>query len=147
MKCPRCDKDLRTTLPGESGSRFVVVDVCAECNGAWFDRGEIDSLDDNVWVDAEKDIVLVEADHNHEGLNCPKCGDTLQAVSPVDATDLVIDRCARCEGFWLDKGELDKMQDVAAQESAALLQDAKYLNRPAHWSRVRWLIYKFNTYR
>ena len=46
---------------------------------------------------------------------------------PVDDTTLVmsdrqgveIDYCPQCRGVWLDRGELDKIIDRSAQESAA----------------------------
>ena len=39
MKCPKCGADLK-----EMAMHGVQVDVCTECNGIWFDAGEIDQL-------------------------------------------------------------------------------------------------------
>ena len=39
MKCPKCGADLT-----ERELDRVKVDVCPECNGVWFDAGEIEML-------------------------------------------------------------------------------------------------------
>lgn len=142
MKCPRCNVDLKPTEHG-----FVTLDICPDCKGAWFDKGELDRLDDSVWVDAEQEIEMREAESGHDGLDCPSCDTVLQAISPVDAAELIIDRCPNCEGFWLDDGELEKMRDVVDQEHAELRKSAVYLRRPQDWSRLRWLVYRYKTFR
>ena len=40
---------------------------------------------------------------------CPKCGVPLQEV---EFHHVKIDRCPKCEGMWLDKGELDMIEYV-----------------------------------
>ena len=40
-------------------------------------------------------------------MRCPKCGSELQEV---DFADVRVDKCSKCEGLWLDKGELEKLQ-------------------------------------
>jgi acetyl-CoA carboxylase beta subunit len=39
MKCPKCGADL-----AEKEFHQVKVDVCPDCNGMWFDGGEIDMI-------------------------------------------------------------------------------------------------------
>lgn len=39
MKCPKCGADL-----AERAHHHIKIDVCAECNGVWFDAGELDML-------------------------------------------------------------------------------------------------------
>jgi uncharacterized protein len=39
MKCPKCGADLQ-----EREFHHVKVDVCPECNGMWFDAGEVDMI-------------------------------------------------------------------------------------------------------
>lgn len=145
MKCPRCSVDLKPTEPGEQG--FVTLDVCHDCKGAWFDKGELDRLDDSVWVDAEQEIEMRAAEADHQDLDCPSCAAKLQAVSPVDAPDLIVDRCGSCGGFWLDDGELEKMQDVVEEKHAEHRENTVKLKRPAGWSHLRWLVYCYKTFR
>jgi Zn-finger nucleic acid-binding protein len=138
MKCPACHKELRQSDFREYGS--VVVDVCSSCNGAWFDKGELDRFDDSVWVNAER-IALEKVPSDHKNASCPKCGVDLEALCPPDAPELVLDRCPKCEGFWLDAGELEKVQDVAAATHSEMARGMKHYTRPPSWSRLRWAIY------
>ena len=40
-------------------------------------------------------------------LNCPDCGDV--ALTTRWRTTIEIDECPKCQGVWLDRGELDKL--------------------------------------
>jgi Zn-finger nucleic acid-binding protein len=62
-------------------------------------------------------------------------------LSPIDAKDLAVDRCPLCEGFWLDSGELEKMQDVADIPDQEGSLDVIHDQRPSDWSHLRWIIY------
>jgi Zn-finger nucleic acid-binding protein len=138
MECPKCISELKTNDLGEYG--FVVIDICQGCEGAWFDKGELDRLDDSVWTNVEK-IQFDKTSAAHLDLKCPKCQEQLEPISPRDAKEIVVDRCSSCEGFWLDRGELDQMRDVAAEVDSA--KDMIWLKPPPDWSSLRWIIYKF----
>jgi len=45
-------------------------------------------------------------------VNCPKCPGKLESYKFMD---FVLDRCERCEGIWLDKGELKGILRKAAR--------------------------------
>jgi uncharacterized protein len=40
-------------------------------------------------------------------MKCPKCGMELREI---EFGDVKIDKCFTCEGLWLDKGELERLQ-------------------------------------
>jgi uncharacterized protein len=40
-------------------------------------------------------------------MKCPKCGMDLEEISYGDVS---VDKCFNCEGLWLDKGELERLQ-------------------------------------
>ncbi len=46
-------------------------------------------------------------------MKCPVCIDTLLVMSERQGVE--IDYCPQCRGVWLDRGELDKLLDRAAQ--------------------------------
>lgn len=120
MKCPRCKAELRSTDLGEYG--FVILDVCTECQGTWFDKGELDRLDDSVWTNVEE-LDFKPGAEGHEEIYCPKCNqEKLDLISPKDAAEVVVDRCPSCQGFWLDKDELDKMREAATQKDGETLE-------------------------
>jgi len=39
-------------------------------------------------------------------MNCPRCESPL---SEIDRDGITVDRCERCRGIWLDRGELEKL--------------------------------------
>jgi len=49
-------------------------------------------------------------------MNCPICNVTLQIA---ERQGVEIDFCPKCRGVWLDRGELDKIIERAAQEMPA----------------------------
>ena len=50
-------------------------------------------------------------------IGCPKCDGTL---AEIVYEDVHIDRCDKCEGVWLDKGELERL--TQREESAGWLR-------------------------
>ncbi|MEJ7931728.1 zf-TFIIB domain-containing protein [Ramlibacter sp. AN1015] len=49
-------------------------------------------------------------------MNCPHCGDVTLVMS--ERQNVEIDYCPQCRGVWLDRGELDKLIERSAAESA-----------------------------
>lgn len=49
-------------------------------------------------------------------MQCPSCPDT--SLSMASREGIEIDYCPKCRGVWLDRGELDKIIDRAATQSA-----------------------------
>jgi len=143
MQCPRCNLTLQKDTEGFG---IIVLDVCPRCEGCWFDKGEVDRLDKSVWANVGE-IEYRRTGGDLECLACPKCRVGMVPLSPIDAKDLAVDRCPLCEGFWLDSGELEKMQDVAnLPDQQGSLEDI-HDQRPSNWSHLRWIIYcikKFN---
>jgi Zn-finger nucleic acid-binding protein len=143
MQCPVCNAELRQTDLGEYG--LVVLDVCPQCQGIWFDKGELDRLDGSVWVNVEEHT-FHEVEGDHKKATCPRCNVSLEPLSPHDVEDLIVDRCPSCEGFWLDKGELARIGDVADQVHAELAEKATPVQKPLNWSWIRWAAYNLKKY-
>jgi|JI9StandDraft_1071089.scaffolds.fasta_scaffold31289_2 Zn-finger nucleic acid-binding protein len=45
--------------------------------------------------------------HEEKSMNCPRCHDA--PLHELDRDGVTIDRCERCRGIWLDRGELEKL--------------------------------------
>jgi Zn-finger nucleic acid-binding protein len=96
------------------------LDQCPECGGIWFDRSElylakqgqaekIDSLDiENLRTPCEiKNIELF----------CPVDQVKLTLFNdPYFPKDLIIARCAQCDGLWLNRGEFKKYQNFRQEK-------------------------------
>ena len=68
-------------------------------------------------------------------MQCPHCPDT--ALLMTDRQGIEIDYCPKCRGVWLDRGELDKLMERAAAQTApapqaAQPQQPQYQQHPQH---------------
>lgn len=110
MNCPKCQ-----SIMHEISFEGVVVDFCDACQGIWFDEDELAftmELSSDI-----PNIAEVEKSARTTAYPCPRCGDPqkLDEMKFVAAKDLLIDRCPRCKGVWIDKGELPKIKAIAAR--------------------------------
>lgn len=53
-------------------------------------------------------------------MNCPTCN---VALNMTERQGVEIDYCPKCRGVWLDRGELDKLIERAAEQQPAPLQN------------------------
>lgn len=108
MKCPKCQGELH-----EMYIEGVDIDFCDSCKGIWFDKDEMAFM-----AELPEDIpnANVEDTATQSSYPCPRCETTtLEEMKFVQAEDLLIDRCPECRGIWLDKGELPKVERIAAR--------------------------------
>lgn len=94
MKCPKCRTE--PLLEHRLERLGVVLGVCRECDGVWFDAGGLVAL---VRMGARSPGVCLKTACSH-GI-CPKCGMPLSTFRLPD-TPICIDLCDRCPGLWLD---------------------------------------------
>jgi Zn-finger nucleic acid-binding protein len=96
----------------------IEVDYCRECGGLWLDRGELERIvrttrnaPQVLQVLRRKLIPLPTASPTPSELTeaCPVCAKV--TMREVVLGDLHIDYCTRCQGIFLDKGELDQAMD------------------------------------
>ena len=133
MKCPRCNSIFS---PVEYDGQ--VVEVCPGCKGEWLHAGELQKLvehHDEVFTSDEiasldavnKEIFSAEKD-DHDELNCPVCGTVrMEHFNYGDTSGIIIHKCAQCGGIWMDKDQLQKVEEVVDGWKADLGQDeAKY---------------------
>ncbi len=111
-KCPRCrtHPELKPVMiPGR-----IEVDLCGECRGMYFDKGEMGR-----YLQLSKDVpnykkLLEEAP---ESVECPGCGARMKEIPYVPGKDLKVDVCTACGGVWMDAGEIGRAKEIAdAQE-------------------------------
>lgn len=55
--------------------------------------------------------------------DCPRCGVTL---AMTDRQGVEVDYCPTCRGVWLDRGELDKLIERAAEVPPAAQQSSAW---------------------
>jgi uncharacterized protein len=52
-------------------------------------------------------------------MNCPTCPSI--SLLMTDRQGVEIDYCPQCRGVWLDRGELDKLVEMAATQTPAMV--------------------------
>ncbi len=98
MDCPACRTPL-IVLEFES----IEIDYCPTCKGSWYDAGELELI-------LGHDEALADggfAAGKRGKRRCPHCLGKMR-TGPLPGTDVEVDLCAS-HGFWLDKGELQRI--------------------------------------
>ena len=125
MNCPDCKVAL-----DEQKYRGIEVDHCPQCRGLWLDFDEMDLLEDT----ANRDEVLKgmrEYARQSGERPCPHC-DAAMDIFNYRAHNLPIDHCPNGHGYWLDKGEEDRILDLMKERARDLRRSE---SAEQQWSR------------
>ncbi len=140
MKCLNCRTEMTNNLVQTKKDR-ISYDVCDDCGSLWLDAGELNKM--AFQVDGSIEVCSKDKieDDSGRGRNCPRCDDmTLDKVSFVGG-DLILDRCANCQGFWLDGGELDlvnkELLDIMPVKGKGFSEFVYNVHLPYWYKRVR----------
>ncbi len=114
--CPECSGVCKEVYAEANYGRVLLLDQCNDCGGIWFDNWELYYLKD---AEAKRldtvnlnSLLAKSLVQKGTGL-CPRrCGIPLESFQdpnlPVDSR---INRCKRCNGLWLNRGELVKYEE------------------------------------
>ena len=130
MKCPRCGSDLQSTeYDGQ------IVEVCSNCKGEWLKAGELQKIighHDEVFTPEEiaslaavdKQILTAE-NADRDELNCPVCQNVrMEHFNYGDTSGIILHKCGQCGGIWMDKAQLQKVEEVVDGWKADLNKDS-----------------------
>jgi len=129
MNCPRCNGTLHAVeYDGQT------VEVCPGCKGEWLHAGELQKLvehHDEVFTAKElesldavnKEIFTAEKD-DHDELNCPVCKNIrMEHFNYGDTSGIILHKCSECGGIWMDKDQLQKVEEAVDGWKSDLGQD------------------------
>jgi hypothetical protein len=133
MNCPRCQSALNPVkYDGEQ------IQVCGGCKGEWLASGELQKIVEHhneVFTPQEiasiegvnKEIFTAEKDDQDE-LDCPECeGVRMEHFNYGDTSGIILHKCLECNGIWMDKDQLVKVEELVDGWKECLNQDlAKY---------------------
>jgi len=116
LNCPKCQARMEAVI-----ADGVEVDRCTECEGIWFDAGELDWL---VQDEVAQVVDVGEVDDsrslNHvTEIDCPRCGKPMKHVADRHKPEVRYEVCIGCEGAFLDAGEF---RDLARLSLVDLLR-------------------------
>lgn len=106
LKCPNC-----STVMKKERDPDITTDVCPGCGGIFLEKGELNALATGMAGDIEYCSVDREEHADRFATrSCPKCtNQKMEKVNLLRFSDLIFDYCHECEGFFLDKGEIESM--------------------------------------
>lgn len=111
MNCPVCKYSM-IVLELEQ----VEVDHCTSCGGIWLDAGELELLLETGQERARLLSILIEDRSVKErSYRCPICSKKMKKVFVGEERKILIDKCKKNHGLWLDKGELESVLELSSQ--------------------------------
>jgi len=109
MDCPSCGAEMRTDSEPD-----LKIEKCDACGGIFLDRGELDALVTGLAGDVEFCAFDDELPAGtFEARACPRCADAeMRKIEFLRYTGVLLDHCVECGGFFLDGGELERVNEA-----------------------------------
>lgn len=115
MDCPKCFKPMETV---EFGTNIKVM-RCTGCSGLFCKWQTLKELRNEWLADTvlDKGSAALGAKHNEMlDIACPDCGTTMDRVKDQQQKHITLDSCAKCDGVFLDAGELTDMKSLTLMD-------------------------------
>lgn len=111
----------------------IELDYCGNCQGVWFDVGELELMLGSVGIGETKSVLdsLLQsppAPTNEKKRKCPICRRTMKKVNIGGTDHVLIDTCSREDGVWFDGGEVDHLVKFLAGKSPEKSGTSKVFN-------------------
>ncbi len=105
MICPNCNSQMIVLELNQ-----IEIDYCTSCESIWLDKGEIELLlSESANRGVKFSVIKHEILSREKKLKCPMCSKKMNNVKIAEAVEVIIDRCKADEGYWFNKGELQKV--------------------------------------
>ncbi len=106
MKCPVCRVPTYVVEYDE-----IELDLCPDCQGIWFDAGELELL----LEPGEADNLAAAVPNDEAVRPCPLCKEKMNKVNIGPSQGVLIDTCPAGCGIWFDNNELQELTKDLAQ--------------------------------
>jgi Zn-finger nucleic acid-binding protein len=94
----------------------IILDQCKSCGGIWFDAFELYKVKQGEAVEIEEidsDVLRALSHINQQTLFCPRDRTELfQFKDPQFPKGIILMRCPKCQGFWLNRGVFTQYQEA-----------------------------------
>jgi len=139
VDCPRCNVTADVQTVGG-----VEMEICRTCGGMYLARGELNKALEPTAGDLEYSTVDLDSfEHDDEFgvISCPRCLEvSMEKVEFNIYTNIILDYCRKCEGFWLDGREKHRINEEIRElnEASRELPDPPMLS----FARFIWTLPK-----
>lgn len=117
LNCPRDASALeRRSINGAE------VEVCPGCGGMFLERGELNRVAEPTEGDIEFSTIDLDTFQHEDGygpINCPVDAMPMAKVEFNIYTNIILDYCRGCHGFWVDARELARINEEVRELNAA----------------------------
>ncbi len=102
----------------------IELDLCVDCRGGWFDRGELlllfgGSEEEMLDLRPERIASLPQAETAEKRRKCPLCRRKMRKLLVGPEQSVLIDACPDGDGLWFDAGEVEALGKQYLETQAA----------------------------
>jgi uncharacterized protein len=105
LKCPDCKNSLKSVH-----YEGVRVHLCMSCKGFFLKPKELKRIQETQDVEVSMDMAPSSRSGDKVLRMCPSCDAGMAKKKYGKVSSTIIDLCEKCNGIWLDKGELERIQ-------------------------------------
>jgi len=107
--CPGCTNEMKKEKMPD-----LTIDECKKCGGIFLDKNELNILATGMAGNIEYSSTSgINTDDIYPDRNCPVCEDKkMEKVNLLEYCDIIFDYCPSCHGFYLDKNEVETMNET-----------------------------------
>ena len=121
-RCPNCQE-----LTHRADYARLEIQHCPHCGGNWVDESTFRSIQERRETRVTGPDVPQMQPHEEKPIRCPRCNLELLKIPFMEGSDIIVDKCKSCQGYWFDVGELEAVQVVFRN-----VQDAARRRRADH---------------
>jgi Zn-finger nucleic acid-binding protein len=133
MKCPACKCEMKQVSARANPGTLILLDQCGRCGGIWCDKWELFPIapEEAPRVELLNDALLKSpVVLANEPLYCPRCTERLQFFhDPLLPKEIQLQRCRRCEGIWLNRGQFSRYKDYQRKTRMEKMPDEELLRQ------------------
>ncbi|KPK23388.1 MAG: hypothetical protein AMJ70_03600 [Dehalococcoidia bacterium SG8_51_3] len=112
----------------------IEVDYCTDCNGVWFDSGELELMlktyqMEGIELFLESIINSPDTPSDEKQRKCTICGRKMKKKAFGTQPKILIDVCGEGHGLWFDRGEIARLiKHLAAETKATKKSEDEAIN-------------------
>jgi Zn-finger nucleic acid-binding protein len=110
LKCPKCSVDFVSAVRHK-----IAVHACPSCKGMWFQRQELEELEDEAFDFGEHEKGTLVPSSTPTTLKCPECAAPLRRFQ-YRFYDMEMEFCENQHGYWLENDEDTRVLELMRQE-------------------------------
>jgi Zn-finger nucleic acid-binding protein len=125
IRCPQCDRAMHQVTVQANPGQLIILDQCSQCGGIWCDKWELFPVDpdEGEKIDPlDQELLTDRTELANRQLYCPRCTAELHVFAdPILPKDIQLQRCRRCDGIWLNRGQFRRFKIYQKQTRARKL--------------------------